>query len=158
MLGAARSAQEVPAVESEIFTEWTEADVDAVIARQFDAIDAAEQEAISLPRGVHAGQVYTLRRSPDRHRPVPVLVVQNTTLNTLEPTTMVVRLTTQPLPRWRDYSVALPAAETGLQKDAAALCHQILTVLQADCERLMGTVSESSLQKVAERLRWCLGL
>jgi mRNA interferase MazF len=146
----------------EILTEWTEADVQDILARQFDAITMAEQETTAVPHGVRAGQVYIVSRVPrplDRpYQALPVLVVQNNTLNTLEPTAMVVRLTTQPPARWRDYSVPLPGTETGLLKNTVALCHQILTVPQTDCERLMGTIGPPSMHKVAEMLRWCLGL
>jgi mRNA-degrading endonuclease toxin of MazEF toxin-antitoxin module len=146
----------------ELVTEWTEADVQDILARQFDAIALAEQETAAAPHGVRAGQVYIISRVPRPlgrpRRALPVLVVQNNTLNTLEPTAMAVRLTTQPPARWRDYSVPLLGTETGLRKDTVALCHQILTVSQTDCKRLIGTIDPPSTRKVAERLRWCLGL
>jgi mRNA-degrading endonuclease toxin of MazEF toxin-antitoxin module len=157
-LPANRTAMNTDDVE--ILTEWTEADVESIIARQFEAITMAEREAARAPRHVRAGQVYivarALRRRGRPRRALPVLVVQNNMLNMLEPTTMVVRLTTRPPARWRDHSVSLRAAETGLRKDAVALCHQAMTILQTDCKRLVGTISPPSLRRVTAVLRCCL--
>lgn len=88
----------------------------------------------------------------------PALVVQNDRGNQSSPVTVVVPLSTAPLPRTYPFTVLVHAGEANLTRAGYVNCSQPTTVDQSRLEGRVGMLSSTRMLEVDQALRYELDL
>lgn len=88
----------------------------------------------------------------------PVLIVQNDRGNASSPTTVVVAISSSPLPKRYPFTVPLPAGEGGLPRASYVNCAHIRSIDIRRLEARMGSLDDARMQEVATALKFELGL
>lgn len=88
----------------------------------------------------------------------PALVVQNDRGNQSSSYTVVLAISSAPLPRTYPFTVPLIAGEANLPRDCHINCAQIRTIDQRRLESFLGALTDERMQAVAAALRYELGL
>lgn len=88
----------------------------------------------------------------------PVLIVQVDPMNEFLRTVVIVPFTTNL--KWEQFPfcVLINAGEGGLHSDSVALCHQIRVCDKSRLLQRLGQLSDNSLKRVEQALRFTLGL
>lgn len=88
----------------------------------------------------------------------PALVVQNNRGNEHSSYTVVVAISSAPLPRVYPFTVPLKKGDGNLPRDGHVNCAQLLTVDQSRLEKRIGTLEAETMQQVNAALRYELDL
>ena len=88
----------------------------------------------------------------------PALVVQNDRGNEHSPYTVVVAVSSAPLPRVYPFTVPLAKGEGNLPRDGHINCAQILTIDRSRLTARIGKLSEERMRQVDAALRYELDL
>lgn len=113
---------------------------------------------------IKRGEIYFVDLNPTKGREQagsrPVLVISSDRLNKLPlVVTVVVGTKGENIPDNYPTNVRVSAAETGLPLDTVFLCFQIRSIdRNRFSEKPAGSVSDDSLEKVEDAIRYCLEL
>lgn len=113
---------------------------------------------------IKRGEIYFVDLNPTKGREQagrrPVLVISSDRLNKLPlVVTVVVGTKGENIPDNYPTNVRVSAAETGLPLDTVFLCFQIRSIdRNRFSEKPSGSVSDDSLEKVEDAIRYCLEL
>ena len=88
----------------------------------------------------------------------PALVVQNDRGNRSSSYTVVVAVSSAPLPRTYPFTVLLNQGDGGLPRQGHVNCAQLLTIDQGRLEEYIGTLSADRMVQVSDALRYELDL
>lgn len=103
------------------------------------------------------GEIYWVDWSPARGSEQaglrPAVVVQNDIANRVSPNTVVVALSTAPLPKLYPFIVALAAGEAGLKEAGHINCSQLMTISKSRLKERIGELSEERKKQVSAALR-----
>lgn len=88
----------------------------------------------------------------------PALVVQNNRGNDSSSYTVVVALSSAPLPRVYPFTVPLSKGDGNLPREGHVNCAQLLTIDQSRLEKLIGTLDNNVMGQVNAALRYALDL
>jgi mRNA interferase MazF len=108
------------------------------------------------------GEVYLAKLDPtvgsEQQGSRPVLVVQADRLNSILPTVVVVPFTSKTKRASLPTCHLVRAGEGGLTVDSVALLHQIRTLDIQRLQRLMGQVSQQTLDAIDKKIAYTLDL
>ncbi len=88
----------------------------------------------------------------------PVLIVQNDVGNRYSPTVIAAAITSQQSKAKLPTHIPIEARDCGLQKDSVVLLEQIRTIDKQRLKERMGTVDESSMNRVNNAISISFGL
>ncbi len=88
----------------------------------------------------------------------PAVILQDDTLSQHLPTTIVVPLTTKVKRLAIETTLFLPAGEAGLPQDSVVLCHQVQVRGQARLLSFVGTLSDTRMREIEDRVLASIGL
>ena len=88
----------------------------------------------------------------------PALVVQNNRGNENSSYTVVVAVSSAPLPRVYPFTVPLAKGDGNLPRDGHVNCAQLLTIDQSRLEKLIGALDSETMRHVNAALRYELDL
>ncbi len=88
----------------------------------------------------------------------PALVVQNNRGNENSSYTVVVAISSAPLPRVYPFTVPLAKGDGNLPRDGHVNCAQLLTIDQSRLEKLVGVLDADTMTHVNAALRYELDL
>jgi mRNA interferase MazF len=88
----------------------------------------------------------------------PALIVQNDRGNQFSPYTVVVAISSAPLPRVYPFTVALNQGDGNLPRDGHVNCAQLLTLDQNRLEERIGELNRAKMAEVDAALRYELDL
>jgi len=108
------------------------------------------------------GEIYGVNFSPARGTEQagrrPALIVQNDRGNRFSPYTVVVAISSAPLPKVYLFTVELAAGDGNLPRAGHVNCAQLLTLDQSRLEEYIGELSPELMQKVDAALRYELDI
>jgi mRNA interferase MazF len=108
------------------------------------------------------GEIYWVNFNPARGTEQagrrPALVVQNDRGNQFSPYTVVVAISSAPLPRVYPFTVALSQGDGNLPREGHVNCAQLLTLDQNRLEERIGELSRTKMAEVDAALRYELDL
>lgn len=88
----------------------------------------------------------------------PVVVVQNSLLNRVTRTIVIVPFTTNLKRAELPSAVLISKGDGGLNQDSVALCHQVRVLDKSRLGNHLGKLSEDSLAKIADTLAFVLDM
>lgn len=88
----------------------------------------------------------------------PVLVFQNNLINKFTTTILAIPLTTNLRRAALPSCVQIPKGEGGLTADSVALCHQLRALDKTRFSKLLGEVTEETLEKVENCVLFTTGI
>jgi mRNA interferase MazF len=87
----------------------------------------------------------------------PVLIIQNTVVNKISHTVVVIPMTTNTRQAYWKTNVFIPSEESHLASDSVALCHQMKVLDKERLDRKVGVLSKEYMAKVEKCVLYTLG-
>lgn len=112
----------------------------------------------SLKRGELYWVNLSLARGTEQAGRRPALIVQNNRGNQFSPYTVVVAISSAPLPKVYPFTVEIAQGDGSLPRAGHVNCAQLLTLDQSRLEEYIGELSREMMEKVNAALRYELDI